>query len=257
MKPPDPDRPPFGHPANKGASHLSEESAHHTPAGGASDVLDPDASGEDAAADLTDAGNPRLSNRMPQTDTATVALARGGDSEAFRALVDRHSRAVYRLAHRMTGSPSDAEDVVQETFLKAYKQLGRFESRANFSTWLHRIAVNCSIDLIRSRPHRETGHDATDLEEMGGADVVNDSGQRTPERLMLSTEVQDRINTAMATLSSRERAAFVLRHFEGNSIEDISRSLGLKTNATKHSIFRAVRKMRAALEPFMATEDHG
>ena len=75
---------------------------------------------------------------------------------------------------------------------------------------------------------------------------------------MLSTEVQDRINTAMSTLSHRERAAFVLRHFEGNSIEDISRSLGLKTNATKHSIFRAVRKMRAALEPFVATEEnHG
>ena len=104
---------------------------------------------------LTQADNPRLSNRMPQTDAATVALARDGDSEAFRALVERHSRAVYRLAHRMTGSAQDAEDIVQETFLKAYRQLGRFESRANFSTWLHRIAVNCSIDLIRSRPHRE------------------------------------------------------------------------------------------------------
>ena len=68
---------------------------------------------------------------------------------------------------------------------------------------------------------------------------------------MLSTEVQDRINDAMSALSQRERAAFVLRHFEGNSIEDISRSLGLKTNATKHSIFRAVRKMRAALEPLV------
>ena len=96
--------------------------------------------------DLTTPRNPRLTNRMPQTDAAAVALARDGDSEAFRALVERHSRAVYRLAHRMTGTPQDAEDVVQETFLKAYKQLSRFESRANFGTWLHRIAVNCSID---------------------------------------------------------------------------------------------------------------
>jgi RNA polymerase sigma-70 factor (ECF subfamily) len=195
---------------------------------------------------------------MPQTDAATVALARGGDSEAFRALVDSHSRAIYRLAHRMTGNASDAEDVVQETFLKAYKQLGRFESRANFGTWLHRIAVNCSIDLIRSRPHREAGHDSEDLEEMGGVDAANDTSQRTPERLMLSTEVQERINEAMSALSPRERAAFVLRHFEGNSIDDISRSLGLKANATKHSIFRAVRKMRAALEPLVTPdESHG
>ena len=94
---------------------------------------------------------------MPQTDAATVALARDGDSEAFRALVDRHSRAVYRLAYRMTGTPQDAEDVVQETFLKAYRQLGRFESRANFGTWLHRIAVNCAIDLIRSRAVPRSG----------------------------------------------------------------------------------------------------
>jgi RNA polymerase sigma-70 factor, ECF subfamily len=208
---------------------------------------------DDLDGDLTDPANPRLSNRMPQTDAATVALARDGDSEAFRTLVERHSRAVYRLAHRMTGNPSDAEDVVQETFLKAYRQLGRFESRANFGTWLHRIAVNCSIDLIRSRPHRESGHDASDLDSISGAEG-DDTAQRTPERLMLSTEVQERISSAMASLSQRERAAFVLRHFEGHSIDDISRSLGLKTNATKHSIFRAVRKMRAALEPFVAMD---
>jgi RNA polymerase sigma-70 factor (ECF subfamily) len=190
---------------------------------------------------------------MPQTDAATVALARDGDSEAFRALVDRHSRAVYRLAYRMTGSAQDAEDVVQETFLKAYRQLGRFESRANFSTWLHRIAVNCSIDLMRSRPHREAGHDAADLDQLGTDDQVQ--RQVSPERLMLSTEVQDRVAGAMSSLSAMERAAFALRHFEGQSIEEISRALGLKTNATKHSIFRAVKKMRVALEPLVSADE--
>jgi RNA polymerase sigma-70 factor (ECF subfamily) len=190
---------------------------------------------------------------MPQTDAATVALARDGDSEAFRALVERHSRAVFRLAHRMTGSAQDAEDVVQETFLKAYRQLSRFESRANFSTWLHRIAVNCSIDLIRSRPHREAGHDEADLDQLG-RDEGGHAGQPSPERLMLSTEVQDRVTTAMSTLSTMERAAFALRHFEGQSIEEISQALGLKANATKHSIFRAVKKMRVALEPLVSAD---
>ena len=212
------------------------------------------ATNPDGRDELTGTDNPRLTNRMPQTDAATVALARGGDNEAFRTLVERHSRAVYRVAHRMTGNPSDAEDVVQETFLKAYRQLGRFESRANFSTWLHRIAVNCSIDLIRARPHREAGHDTADLDDLSKIDPDQHGSQRTPERLMLSTEVQDRVGAAMSALSPRERAAFVLRHFEGHSIDDISRSLGMKTNATKHSIFRAVRKMRAALEPFVAAE---
>ena len=186
---------------------------------------------------------------MPQTDTAAVALAREGDSEAFRGLVERHSRAVYRLAHRMTGNPQDAEDVVQETFLKAYRQLGRFESRANFGTWLHRIAVNCSIDLIRSRKHQETGHDAADLDTLDASD--DQRVDPSPERLMLSTEVQQRVTHAMEGLTAMERAAFVLRHFEGQSIDDISRALGLKANAAKHSIFRAVRKMRLALEPFV------
>lgn len=202
---------------------------------------------------LTVSPNSRLTNRMPYTDAAAVALARDGDSEAFRALVERHSRAVFRIAHRMTGSPQDAEDVVQETFLRAYRQLSRFESRANFGTWLHRIAVNCSIDLIRSRPHRESGADTTDLEHLGASENT-DSAPASPERLMLSTEVQDRINAAMSALSKMERAAFTLRHFEGQSIEEISRSLGLKTNATKHSIFRAVRKMRSALEPLIGTD---
>src|SRR3982751_1216682 len=201
------------------------------------------------ARQLTRPDNPRLSNWMPQTDAATVALARDGDSEAFRALVERHSRAVYRLAHRMTGNPHDAEDVVQETFLRAYRQLGRFESRANFGTWLHRIAVNCSIDLIRSRKHQESGADTADLEHFEAA--TEDRVDPSPERLMLSTEVQERVGAAMATLSHMERAAFVLRHFEGQSIEEISRALGLKANAAKHSVFRAVRKMRLALEPFV------
>jgi RNA polymerase sigma-70 factor, ECF subfamily len=192
---------------------------------------------------------------MPQTDATAVALAREGDAEAFRGLVDRHSRAVYRLAHRMTGNSQDAEDVVQETFLKAYRQLGRFESRANFSTWLHRIAVNCSIDLIRSRRHQEAGHDAADLEALDGANGGRGGNDQrvdpSPERLMLSSEVQERVGRAMETLTHMERAAFVLRHFEGQSIEEISRALGLKANAAKHSIFRAVRKMRLALEPFV------
>jgi RNA polymerase sigma-70 factor (ECF subfamily) len=191
---------------------------------------------------------------MPQTDAAAVALARDGDSEAFRALVERHSRAVFRVAHRMTGNPSDAEDVVQDTFLKAYRQLSRFESRANFSTWLHRIAVNCSIDLIRARPHREAAHDAADLEQFGAGDAA-DAARPSPERLMMSAEVQARITGAMSGLSRMERAAFVLRHFEGQSIEEISQALGLKANATKHSIFRAVKKMRHALEPLVAPPD--
>ena len=186
--------------------------------------------------------------RLAQEE-AFLPAARRGDPAAQEALYRAFEGQVYGLARRICRTREDAEDVVQETFLKAYRQLGRFESRANFGTWLHRIAVNCSIDVIRGRKHQEMGHDANDLETL---DSVDDQRvDPSPERLMLSTEVQERVGRAMEGLTAMERAAFVLRHFEGQSIEEISGALGLKANAAKHSIFRAVRKMRLALEPFV------
>ncbi len=177
---------------------------------------------------------------------AALARAREGDSEAFRALVERHSRSVFRLAYRMTGNEQDAEDVVQESFLRAYKQLGRFEARANFGTWLYRIVANCSVDLMRARQarHDQTRADSLDaVVELPAADVPG------PERLARSAEVNRRVQAALTALSPLERAAFTLRHYEGRSIDEISRTLGLGTSAAKHSVFRAVKKLRVALEP--------
>src|SRR5688572_33063245 len=86
---------------------------------------------------------------------AALDRARQGDSEAFRSLVERHSRGVFRLAYRMTGNEQDAEDVVQEAFLRAYRNLVRFEDRARFASWLHRIAANCAYDVLRGRARRD------------------------------------------------------------------------------------------------------
>nr|HEV7955221.1 sigma-70 family RNA polymerase sigma factor [Candidatus Acidoferrales bacterium] len=83
--------------------------------------------------------------RMDGGDAENVALALGGDQDAFRVLVERHSRTLFRLAHRMTGNEQDAEEVVQEAMLRAYRRLDKFEARSNFGTWLYRIAVNCSL----------------------------------------------------------------------------------------------------------------
>src|ERR1700739_2869060 len=91
---------------------------------------------------------------METTDATFVARARTGDTDAFRVLVERHSRSLFRLAFRMTGNQQDAEDVVQESFLRAFKQLAKLDERASFGTWLYRIAANCSLDLVRSRKRR-------------------------------------------------------------------------------------------------------
>src|SRR5271168_4348233 len=91
---------------------------------------------------------------MEDSDSVAVARVKAGDGDAYRALVERHSRSVFRLAFRMTGNEQDAEDVVQESMLRAYKQLSKFDDRASFGTWLYRIAANCSLDLVRSKKRR-------------------------------------------------------------------------------------------------------
>src|SRR6202171_2156672 len=91
---------------------------------------------------------------MEWNDEAAAARAKAGDADAFRVLVERHSRALFRLAFRMTGNQQDAEDMVQETFLRAYRRIGKFDERASFGTWLYRITVNCSLDLVRARKRR-------------------------------------------------------------------------------------------------------
>jgi RNA polymerase sigma-70 factor, ECF subfamily len=191
---------------------------------------------------------PTSSNvRMDASEAAAVlARARQGDSDAFRVLVERHSRNAFRLAHRLTGNEQDAEDVVQESFIRAYRQLGRFESRANFGTWLYRIVANCSVDLIRVRQSRRDQSRAESLDE--AADIASNAAPG-PERLARSAEIERQVASALSQLSPLERAAFTLRHYEGRSIDEIGRMLGLGTSATKHSVFRAVRKLRAALEP--------
>jgi RNA polymerase sigma-70 factor (ECF subfamily) len=183
---------------------------------------------------------------MQLDDAAAVAKAKGGDEEAFRVLVERHSRSIYRLAYRMTGRPEDAEDVVQETFVRAYKQLGRFEARSNFGTWLYRVGFNCAIDYMRARPHRESTESQETLERMSPG-----SSAPSMDDLVFAGQINERVQHALNELSPQERAAFLMRHYHGCSIEEICEALDLKSNAAKHSIFRAVKKMRVALRPLL------
>src|SRR6187402_2737228 len=170
-------------------------------------------------------------------DLVTVNRARSGDAEAFRQLVEQHSRPIFKVAYRMTGNEHDADDVVQETFLRAYRQLGRFEERANFGTWVHRIAVNCALDLLRART-RHDRHHVNDKDDTMSETVQTNDPQ--PDRLLLSAELQKHVVAALDRLSGNERTAFVLRHFEGMPVDEISKTLGIQVNAAKHTIFRAV-----------------
>ncbi len=190
---------------------------------------------------------------MEVTDAAVVAQVLAGDKDAFRVLVERHSRSIYRVVYRMTGNQQDSEELVQETFLRAYKSLERFEARSNFGTWLYRIAVNRALDFLSSKKvqmqNKDAYHIADNPDPDESREVQVPSSSPGPDRVYLSGEIKKRVAQAMALLTPAERVAFTMRHMEGQSIEEISLALNLKAGAAKNCVFRAVQKLRQQLEP--------
>lgn len=191
---------------------------------------------------------------MQDADAIAIERAKAGDPDGFRSLVQRHSRSVFRLAFRITGNTFDAEDVVQETFLRAYRQIANYESRSSFNTWVYRIASNYALDLIRSRKrHSDRRISASGSDDQ--VDILEQVRSTEPgqDRILYSAQVRVQLQLALQQLTEQERTAFLLRHFEGKSIEEIGEILELGTSATKNSIFRAVRKVREALEPVVSS----
>lgn len=186
---------------------------------------------------------------MESLDAAAVALVRAGDRDAFRSIVERYSDMLFRLAYRITSNEADAEEIVQETFLRAYRKLDSFDGRSSVSTWLFRIATNCSLDLL-DRRKTQPQLLATDPEESESAPEERvPSEQPNPERMAYNAEMQATIQAGLRSLTSVERTAFVLRHVEGRSVEEIAAALNVRAGAARHSVFRAVEKMRKFLAP--------
>lgn len=185
--------------------------------------------------------------RMAQDDSELVDLARSGDSDAFRELVIRHSQRIFATAYRITGREEDADDVVQETFLRAFRKLHLFDGRAQFSTWLHRIAVNCSMDSIRKVSRREARETPDEL--VGEHRLV--ATEPGPDRLAASSEWGREVEKVLRSLTPTERTVFVLRHFEGYTSKEIGQMMGMRSGAIRNAVFRAVQKMRASLAPRM------
>jgi RNA polymerase sigma-70 factor, ECF subfamily len=139
----------------------------------------------------------------------------------------------------------DAKDVVQDSLLNAYLHLHQFEQRADLRTWLNRILVNCALDHLRSLRRRPDLNDPRPI-----SDVVDTlaASSPDPERLAVSADCRRQVSVAMNAMSPLERVTFTLRHFEGCSINEIAQTVGIGHNSAKQHIFRAVRKIRLALE---------
>ncbi|MEO8502645.1 MAG: RNA polymerase sigma factor [Acidobacteriota bacterium] len=187
-------------------------------------------------------------------ESAATVRAQRGDPEAFRDLVEEHGRALFRLAFRMTGDESTAEDIVQEAFMRAHRSLDKFDGRSQVGTWLHRIAANCALDVLRRRQRTAPERFAQPIHDLEGADEPA-TPAAGPQRRAESAEIGAAVRQAMGALTPLERAAFSLRHFEGRSSVEIAETLGLRVEGAKHAVFRAVQKLRLALGPLFRFAD--
>ena len=188
-----------------------------------------------------------------EIDQELVQRAQRGERVAFDLLVTKYHRKLFRLALRMVGEPADAEDVVQETFIKAYRALTQFRGDSAFFTWLYRIAVNAARNSLEARGRRlpeiyasNSGNDETFEAES----YLNDID--TPESLFLSKEIAQTVNAAMDALPQELRTALSLREIDGLSYDDIAEAMACPIGTVRSRIFRAREAIAEKIRPLLA-----
>ena len=185
---------------------------------------------------------------MQESDHSVVQTVLAGNKEAYGALVRAHSTTVFRVAFRITGNEADAEEIVQEAFLRGYQRLESFQQRSAFGTWIYRIAVNCALNRI-SQPGIEAEYRHGEESDPAEKTVQVAAQDADPERALLSGEISAAQKMAVLRLTPTEKSAFVLRHLEDRSMSEIAEVLDIAPNAAKQAVFRAVQKLRRELAP--------
>jgi RNA polymerase sigma-70 factor (ECF subfamily) len=183
---------------------------------------------------------------MEESDDSIRRAILAGEKDAYKVLVARYSQVVFRVAYRITGNESDAEEAVQEAFLRGYQKLAHFEGRSSMATWFYRICANCAFDVVSRRRPEPQGRIAEENNPAEGELQLADM-KAGPDRLLLSREIEAAQRAAMSELTPTERTAFVLRHMEDRSTEEIAVALNIAPNSAKQAVFRAVQKLRRQL----------
>ena len=184
-------------------------------------------------------------------DSALIREAQRGNRAAFEELVRQYDQAVLRLALNLMRSEQDAQDIYQEAFLKAYRNVGSFRFECSFYTWIYRIVVNLCLDQLRKKNVRkESSNVGVDSggEEYSVLDRVSDDRSgANPERDLMRRELGKKISQALEKLTPRERMVFELKHYHGLKLRTIGEMLETTEDTAKNTLFRATQKLRTSL----------
>ena len=184
-------------------------------------------------------------------DTILIREAQRGNRAAFEELVRHYDQAVLRLALHLTGTEHDAQDVYQDAFLKAYKNIGSFRFECSFYTWIYRIVTNLCLDHLRKKSVRK--EDAPVVKDGDGGEydlldqVPDVRAGANPERDLLRRQLGDRIAGALEKLTPRERMVFELKHYHGMKLRTVGEILHTTEETAKNTLFRATQKLRGQL----------
>jgi RNA polymerase sigma-70 factor (ECF subfamily) len=190
----------------------------------------------------------RLSESVDTTpDRELIARTLGGDGTAYGILVERFQRKIFRIAFAIVRDEMEADAVTQDTFVQAYTALARFEARAEFETWLTRIAINRARDVLRRRRFVSLFTSHEDEDENGEIAFEPVDERPDQERQLAASQIRVAVSRAESKLSAQQKLIFRLRHYENLSLEDIADHLGLRAGTVRAHLFRAIHKIRKEL----------
>lgn len=185
---------------------------------------------------------------LQETEEELISAAQAGNIAAFERLIRPVERQMLAVAAGIAQDAEDANDIFQDAMISAFKAIGSFRMGSRFSTWLHRIVVNTALSYRRKL--KRIWQQTTELHDDLEADEQHGHHAYTPEESMLSAELNTQLNTALATLTERERIAFVLCHQQEFKIRETAQIMDCKENSVKVYLFRARGKLRKQLDPY-------
>jgi RNA polymerase sigma-70 factor (ECF subfamily) len=186
------------------------------------------------------------------TDSALVGLARAGDLTAYDQLVRRYQERVFSTVYHMTSNHEDANDLTQESFIKAYRALNSFKGDSSFYTWVYRIAVNKTINFLKQRKNRvHLSLNDLDLNAEHDPDLVALVSEKTPRRALNLSELQEKLNAAMQKLSDTHRWVVTLHDIQGLPHDEIARMLNCNVGTVRSRLFYARQQLQGHLADYL------